>query len=346
DGTFMLGEPCTKGDSLFKEVGPTFAQASAEQNIGDVAGNTRVSIPVIGSGIAGNSLKLALAKVDDLGEDLTLRIETDNAGEPSGTLVDDNATATITRASLTTSLTDFGVSFNTPSYNEIHGVTLDNVETAIVPHKGLKFTLKKQVGLVNIIKNSSCTATKCYLYDSKYNLIETKSFVGDTATWGYGDLIDGETYYVLAGSDTSTYNSVKQSGATSFPYVGDSLDIEGGFTSNFATDNGGISSYGKREVEYDTCGFKVKAKEKLYINSIRKYAQVTGNTVYIRNSSGTIISSSVFSGDTATFNVGQIVFNKDEEFFVEIGDQHGNGYIWYGTTSWSASSLTNTEWIH
>ena len=105
DNTFMLWEPCTKWDSLFKEVWPTFAQATTEQNIGDVAGNTRVSIPVIWSGVAGNSLKLALAKVDDLWEDLTLRIETDNAGEPSWTAVTD-WTATITRASLTTSLTD------------------------------------------------------------------------------------------------------------------------------------------------------------------------------------------------------------------------------------------------
>ena len=106
DWTFMLWEPCSKWDSLFKEVWPSFAQATTAQNIWDVAGNTRVSIPVIWSGIAGNSLKLALAKADNLWEDLTLRIETDDAGEPSGTLVDANATATIARASLTTSLVD------------------------------------------------------------------------------------------------------------------------------------------------------------------------------------------------------------------------------------------------
>jgi len=145
DWTFMLWEPCSKWDSLFKEVWPTFAQATTAQNIGDIASNTRISIPVIWSGIADNSLKLALAKADGLWEDLTLRIETDDWWKPSGQLVDPNATATIARTSLTTSLTDFWVSFNTTSYNETHWVTLDNVETAIVPHKWLKFTLKKQV---------------------------------------------------------------------------------------------------------------------------------------------------------------------------------------------------------
>jgi hypothetical protein len=105
DATFMLWEPCTKWDSLFKEVWPTFARATTSQNIGDVAANTRVGIPIIWSGVEGNSLKLALAKVDVLWEDLTLRIETDNAGVPSGIEVTD-WTATITRASLTTSLTD------------------------------------------------------------------------------------------------------------------------------------------------------------------------------------------------------------------------------------------------
>lgn len=40
------------------------------------------------------------------GQDLVIRIETDNSGEPSGTLVDANATATITAASLSTSYSD------------------------------------------------------------------------------------------------------------------------------------------------------------------------------------------------------------------------------------------------
>ena len=76
------------------------------QNIGDVTANTRVSIPALWSGVTASTLKLALKKFVSPWVDLWIRIETDNAGEPSGTLVDANATATVTAASLTTGLVD------------------------------------------------------------------------------------------------------------------------------------------------------------------------------------------------------------------------------------------------
>lgn len=103
---FMTGEDLVEWDSIFLEESITFADANQEQNIWDVAGNTRVSTRVIWSWIAWNSLKLSLAKVVSPSVDLWIRIETDNAGEPSWTLVDANATATVTAASLTTSLAD------------------------------------------------------------------------------------------------------------------------------------------------------------------------------------------------------------------------------------------------
>lgn len=95
-----------KGDSMFVEAPETFANATNVQNIGDVTGNTRVSIKQIGSGVAGNTLKLALKKFTSPSVNLNVRLETDNAGVPSGTLIDPNATATIAPASLTTSLAD------------------------------------------------------------------------------------------------------------------------------------------------------------------------------------------------------------------------------------------------
>jgi len=49
-----------------------------------------------------------------------LRIETDNAGEPSGNLIDANATATIARTSLTTSLTDEEIVLDVTENNNAH----------------------------------------------------------------------------------------------------------------------------------------------------------------------------------------------------------------------------------
>ena len=84
----------------------TYNSPILSQNVWDVVWNTRVSKRVVWSWVAWNSVKLSLAKVNTLWEDLLVRIETDSAWSPSWTLVDGNATATIARADLTTSLVD------------------------------------------------------------------------------------------------------------------------------------------------------------------------------------------------------------------------------------------------
>ena len=104
--TYLLWEPAAAGDSLFVEDMVTFDSATSVQNIWDVTANTRVSIPVIWSGVAASTLKLALRKYVSPAVDLWVRIETDNAGSPSGTLLDANATATVLASALTTSLVD------------------------------------------------------------------------------------------------------------------------------------------------------------------------------------------------------------------------------------------------
>ena len=120
----MLWEPCTKWDSLFKEVWPTFAEADQVQAIGDTADNTRVSIPAFGSGIASNTLKLSLRKYVSPWVDLWVRIETDNAGEPSGTLFDPDAISTVLESGLTTYLVDTTVTLadtiTIPKWEKVH----------------------------------------------------------------------------------------------------------------------------------------------------------------------------------------------------------------------------------
>ena len=93
-------------DCLFNETAPTFAESTSKQNIWDIASNTRIAFPVFWSGVAWTTLKLWLCKTSSPSDNLKLRIETDNAGEPSGTLFDANAISSIEAASLTTSLAD------------------------------------------------------------------------------------------------------------------------------------------------------------------------------------------------------------------------------------------------
>lgn len=127
---FMTGEALVEWDSLFAETWPTFAEATLAQNIGDVAGNTRVSFPVIWSGIDSNNIKLALAKNWSPTAFLRVRLETDNAGSPSGTLIDPNATKDIDPATLTTSLADTTVTFPW-SFTVANGTKVHTVVSAV-----------------------------------------------------------------------------------------------------------------------------------------------------------------------------------------------------------------------
>ena len=106
DSTYMMWEAVTAGQCVFLETWPTFAVASNKQNIGDVVGNTRVAFPVISTGVDTTTFKVSICKTSSPSVNLNFRLETDNAGSPSGTLFHANATATIAAASLTTSLAD------------------------------------------------------------------------------------------------------------------------------------------------------------------------------------------------------------------------------------------------
>jgi hypothetical protein len=74
------------------------------------------------------------------------------------------------------------------------------------------------------VKDSDCTATHAYIYDTNLIELAKTTFSTNTATFNFNSLINGGTYYVLAGSEGSSYTSVRQTGATAFPYVSNRLD--------------------------------------------------------------------------------------------------------------------------
>lgn len=103
---YIAWESLIAWNSIFMEDQTNFASATSTGNIWDVTWNTRRSIKQVWSWTASNSFKMSLKKVSSPSVDLKIRIETDNAWSPSWTLVDANATATVTAWSLTTSLAD------------------------------------------------------------------------------------------------------------------------------------------------------------------------------------------------------------------------------------------------
>lgn len=102
----MAGEALSGSEAVFLESSPTFADSTSFQEVGSYTENKRISFPVFGASVSASTLKLALSKVVSPSADLSVRIETDSSGSPSGTLAHANATGSVTAASLTTSLAD------------------------------------------------------------------------------------------------------------------------------------------------------------------------------------------------------------------------------------------------
>lgn len=86
-----------------------FSVTTAAVSVGDKLAQ---GFQVTGSQTVG-SVQLYLKKAGSPADTMTLRIETDSGGDPSGTLVDANATTTLSESSLTTSYDDITFSFAT-----------------------------------------------------------------------------------------------------------------------------------------------------------------------------------------------------------------------------------------
>lgn len=112
----IAGEALTKDDFVSLEIQRAFAFSAntwvaTSNTVGNTSASTKTSVAIIGNGISMSSLNLSLAKVGAPADSITIRIETDTAGKPSWTLADINATASISWASLTTTLADTTVTF-------------------------------------------------------------------------------------------------------------------------------------------------------------------------------------------------------------------------------------------
>ncbi len=104
----------SKGDFLV--VGtlyPSNTAGAITLNFGTTAANNQVKggMQLYGAGISFSTINLGLAKVGTPSDNATFRIETDNAGAPSGTLADANATGTIAGSSLTPGFVDTTITF-------------------------------------------------------------------------------------------------------------------------------------------------------------------------------------------------------------------------------------------
>ncbi len=127
--TLYAGETITKWQVLSYEEPLIFTWinvAIADSLMWNTAANTKVSTTIMGSWVSGSTLKLALKKILAPVDNYIVRIETDSAWNPSGTLADANSTVTVAGTGLTTSYVDvtctFPWSFTLTAWTRYHVV--------------------------------------------------------------------------------------------------------------------------------------------------------------------------------------------------------------------------------
>jgi len=97
----------TEGQALFVDTVSTSANAIVAEDFGRVASNViENASPRIGNGLAMTTIKLKLQDVGSPTDNMEVRIETDSAGTPSGTLFDPNATGLLPGSATTNSWQD------------------------------------------------------------------------------------------------------------------------------------------------------------------------------------------------------------------------------------------------
>lgn len=193
--TYILWENCLVNDSLFVESTPTFAESTLVQNIGDVTANTRVSILSFGSGVAWSIMQLALRKFVSPSADLAIRLETlDGSGNPTGTLVNANATATVTAASLTTSLKPY-LTINS-NISDSNGLTKPDTTSGIVWWAWFRIYTKERLEINSVTKNWSSTASRALVKTDIWNtILATATFSWNVATFSSTVILDKNIHY-------------------------------------------------------------------------------------------------------------------------------------------------------
>jgi len=106
----------------------------------------------------------------------------------------------------------------------------ESSNSSVTDKRGIKINPNEDLYVQSVTKESTCTATKAYIYDTTPTLITSTDFSGDTATFSLAEqskLTSGTAYYLLLDNDGSSYTEVTDSTVT-FPISGTYMDITAG----------------------------------------------------------------------------------------------------------------------
>lgn len=377
DVTYPAGETLSAWNVVFIENAPTTAQASSIQNIGDVTANTRDTFPAFWTGVPASTLKLNLAKTGAPSVALWVRIETDNAGSPSGTLVHANAIGTVAAASLSvpTSATEAVAVLPTTT-------SAQTFATGMI----IKANTNRTLSVVN--KSATCTATTCYIKNEFWVVLATAAFSWNVATF-YMGIFAWVKYRVEVDSGGASYTATYS--AATWPYNNTNINYVSGVSNSLWADRTlSIDSIATESLPADTTvtlwgSFTIPAGQKCHVVVFQwTYGSETVNASnYYRIGYYTINSTTrwqkLWNGSaysamdtvkvpytTSTLFEPRVLSKTDADFSYKI-DWHGiaqeavvaadlttgdfpkiaiGGIDWNqtGMTQWDTMYLSNTAW--
>lgn len=221
--------------------------------------------------------------------------------------VDDAVAEVFSDASGNLNLIDTGNTtsvFETNKYtggnaNALHGVTMGATSAETISH-GFKITVgASNKTLISITKHASTTSTQAHLCNASTTIIDTATFIGNTATFGTPQtLTAGTSYYILTKAEVHTIQ--KASSGVTYPITGIGFDFVAGY-------NGGdISS-----AIYALTGITVQGTNGVIQSTLLKTTSDNISGVIVINdgdTAGVTVSVSANNGtDYTTGNLNEII---------------------------------------
>jgi len=211
-----------------------------------------------------------------------------------------------------------------------------------------KVSFDKKTKINTITKDSSCTATTCYLMDEDKNILSTKTFSTNTATFNYNITDTSVDYYVMVDSGWSAYTSESKN-TVSFPIDSEVVDYKWWcWTVNiwsFVDEWHWVTAYNNTYTN-DKYWVKFKALNDMYIHSFKTQVWVQANTWYLYNQVWTLLETVTLSSWIWTFATNH-KFNAWEYFYIQTEQTGGWATEWryYAGAPISKTNVQFVNWV-
>jgi len=247
-----------------------------QQKMGDVAGNTKLSMKIVWNGISQTTLKLGLGKVAWPTDNLVVRIETDDGtGKPSGTLANVNATANVAGTGLTTGIVITTVTFGwafTLTNNTVYHLVLQRSASVDIINYYVISTITKNVRMLKINSHNGTswqTESAVKTFYMIYGWAYSRYVVKANATYSELNWVDWINTLVVSAVGAAVALT-REGITTGWSWLSEWVDYYLSTTPGLVTTTRSATA---REVGYAVWTSKMYIKNPLYNPSNYEYSQ-------------------------------------------------------------------------